>query len=617
MGAAPPLAPGAQPATGPAGALARSPAPADNPAGVAAPELGGPAPQLDTAAPEPTVAAAAARARIALLPAGARHRRARLLDALEHAYPVRFEEPACAVSALAEEGFDAVVAIGGRFPPDSLSSGVPLVDLPASLPRLHTLGEEHEGEGEVSGVALAAHPALARPLHGARLTDRWTPPLPADALAALAPGHTVLATLGGAPAWALGTAAAPPTRRTPPADHAANLATVEADGGAPLELLAAAPAELAPGEALRERLAPGRCLALLALVHFLRQVAGRALAGERPHMGEPPRTGEPPHIGGPPPAPPLHAAFVLDDPNLHSTRYGHLRYAELARHAGAHGYHMAIAMPPIDGWFAHPRAVRLFREHPARLSLCIHGNDHLGGELGRVRTPAQGLALARHALARAAAFERRTRIPFERVMVPPHEQLTEPAARGLREAGFVGTCVSRPYPWIVPARPGPAAALSAGPAERGALAGWKPFERVAGGLPVLLRTGFNAPREDLVLRAFLGQPLIVYGHHDTLADGLDALAATAAAIDALGEVRWGSLARIALGAYDAGGRIAYHAGRRTGSPYAVVAPAGAGSPPRKSGCPPESAWSPPPARRPAWRPLLRRLASEARDRARL
>jgi hypothetical protein len=175
-------------------------------------------------------------------------------------------------------------------------------------------------------------------------------------------------------------------------------------------------------------------------------------------------------------------------------------------------------------------------------------------------------------------------------MVPPHEQLSEPAARGLRAGGFAAVCVSRPYPWIAPRSPLPAAALGAGPPERGALAGWGRRELVAGGLPLLLRAGFDAPREDLVLRAFLGQPLILYGHHDLLADGLDVLAEATATIDALGAVRWGSLAAIA----QAGG------------------PGGGPSP-----VPPTVLRGDRVSRRPRPRALLRRLASETRDRARV
>src|SRR5580658_5310457 len=56
------------------------------------------------------------------------------------------------------------------------------------------------------------------------------------------------------------------------------------------------PAELGEGEALRERLRPGRYRALLALARFLRELTADG------------------------PAPPLHAAFVIDDPNLRRAR---------------------------------------------------------------------------------------------------------------------------------------------------------------------------------------------------------------------------------------------------------------------------------------------------------
>ena len=72
---------------------------------------------------------------------------------------------------------------------------------------------------------------------------------------------------------------------------------------------------------------------------------------------------------------------------------------------------------------------------------------------------------------------------------------------------------------------------------------------VAGGLPVLPRYPLGARTEDLALRALLGQPLIVYGHHGDFARGLDILAQTASEIDALGNVRWGPLAWISRSSY--------------------------------------------------------------------
>jgi hypothetical protein len=467
------------------------------------------------------------RVRIGIFPPAARATRPRLFAALEAAYPVSFEGR--------EDGdwggFDAVIAFGKHRPVSALRAGAPF---------LWAIGKESTIDGETASFELVDTPLLARALRGAHLSEGFSSPLSPAVLTA---APRVLATLDGAPAWV-------------------SLDGAEEGEGFAGEVVAVAPAELDAEESLRERLAPGRCLALLALVNFIQRVAGDGHA-QKPVLG---------------------AAFILDDPNLHWPTYGHLHYEKLAFHAREHGYHMAIAMAPLDGKLAHPKAVRIFKENSGQLSLCVHGNNHLGPELGRIATDRDGLVLARQALARAVAFQRRTGIPFERVMVPPHEQLSESAARGLLAGGFDAVCVSLPYPWIAPSRPGPAAALGTGPPERGALAGWPSREIVVDGLPLILRTGFNAPREDLVLRAFLGQPLIVYGHHDVLEHGLDVLAETAAAIGKLGDVRWSSLSGIA------------HAG---------VTPAHVGLP--------EPYGEP----RVRIRPLLRRLASEARDRARI
>ncbi len=323
------------------------------------------------------------------------------------------------------------------------------------------------------------------------------------------------------------------------------------------------PDELAEGEALRERLRPGRHGALLGLARFLAELTA--------------------HLR---PAPaPLRAAFVIDDPNLRRRRYGHIDYAELLEHARAHGYHVAIAMVPLDGRLARRdgAATRLFRAGREHLSLCVHGNDHHGPELGRPTRDADALALVGQALRRTAAFEGRTGLTVDRVMVPPHERLSEPVARALRAYGFAGVCTTRPYPWVANT---PERHWLARPPAAGPLAAWGPVDLVAGGLPVLLRAEFDHPREDLALRAFLGQPLILYGHHDLLAEGPDALAQAAAEINRLGDVRW--------------------------SPLGTIAHALAPARPAAANLPEPDALPVRPRRRLS--PVLRRLASEGRDR---
>ena len=63
-----------------------------------------------------------------------------------------------------------------------------------------------------------------------------------------------------------------------------------------------------------------------------------------------------------------------------------------------------------------------------------------------------------------------------------------------------------------------------------------------------------------MFRAYLGQPLILYGHHTDLADGLDALETTAAMINALPDVAWAPLHAIAA---------ATHRSRRDGPAMTV------------------------------------------------
>jgi hypothetical protein len=274
-------------------------------------------------------------------------------------------------------------------------------------------------------------------------------------------------------------------------------------------------AELGDGQTLRDHLCPGSFMGLLPLLHFL----GTLLADQ----------------GWKLPAP--RAAFVIDDPNLHWPSYGFLKYPQLAEHASRHGYHLAFATVPLDGWRVDARAVATMREHPAALSLLIHGNDHVARELAGLGSDRQAEASMAQALRRIAALERASGLSVARVMAPPHGVCSEAALRAMFRLGFEAACISRPYPWRdgLPA-PSP-------------LAGWYPAELVAGGIPVAPRQALTASREDLVFRALLGQPLILHGHHGDFADGLDLLEQAAADINDLGEVRWGPLDGVAGGAY--------------------------------------------------------------------
>lgn len=273
-------------------------------------------------------------------------------------------------------------------------------------------------------------------------------------------------------------------------------------------------AELRPSEPLRNRLASGSFLPLVSIADFLRRVTTRRFT-----------------------LPPLRATFLFDDPNLHSTRYGYLDYKQLAIDARHAGYHVAFATIPLDTWYASRSAVDLFKSHADVLSLLIHGNDHVRRELARPLKRNDRRALLAQGLRRIERFERRYGVPVARVMAPPHGACSEAMTEEMAALGYDALCVSRPYPW----RESP-------PPDR-VLAGWCPTEIVASGLPVIPRLHFSADRDEIILRAFLRQPIVLYGHHGDVRDGLEFLREAAAQVNAAGDVRWKSLQEIVTSSY--------------------------------------------------------------------
>jgi hypothetical protein len=222
--------------------------------------------------------------------------------------------------------------------------------------------------------------------------------------------------------------------------------------------------------------------------------------------------------------PPLRAAIVLDDPNLHRTSYGHVRFPDLVEHARAHGYHVAVATIPLDLWYVDRRAAGIFREGADVLSLAVHGNTHAKRELARAQSEDAASRLVVQALTRVGGFERRSGLPVSRVMVPPHGIFDETTLRVLANHGFDAAC------WC--------------PVPRSAVSGFEVADFAEGGLPSIPRS-LLGHWDDLPFRAFLGQPIVLEGHHTDFAGGLDLLEEAATEIGRLGDAAWTSLAAVA------------------------------------------------------------------------
>jgi hypothetical protein len=288
--------------------------------------------------------------------------------------------------------------------------------------------------------------------------------------------------------------------------------TTQTRAGSRLDHATVMPEELGRDETLRSRLVPGNFLGLLPLVEFIRSL-------EREEGWCPP---------------PVRASFLMDDPNLHAVRYGYLDFEQLANDGADIGFHLAVAMIPIDGWFSSPKASSIFRTHQDSLSLLMHGNNHTQHELGDGRAAQPRLEMIAQALRRAQLFEARSGVPVARVMAAPHGECAEEVAWDMSRLGVESLCITRPFPW-----------LEHPPADM-PLAGWFPAD-TSSPLPVVERLPLTREPEDLPLRAFLGQPIILYGHHWDLGAEPGLLVDWAEQVSRLGEVSWASVGGISRG----------------------------------------------------------------------
>jgi hypothetical protein len=337
-----------------------------------------------------------------------------------------------------------------------------------------------------SRVRFTRSESLDAHLRGWSISDATVPGVPGLAADRRAIG---LAEVGGSPVW-----------------------TTQTRAGGRLDHAIVMPEELDQGETLRSRLVPGEFFGLLPLVEFIRSL-DRAAGWCRP---------------------PVHASFLMDDPNLHAVRYGYLDFERLASDGADIGFHLAVAMIPIDGWFNSPKASSIFRTHQDSLSLLMHGNNHTQHELGDGRAAEPRLEMIAQALRRVQRFEARSGVPVARVMAAPHGECSEEVARDMSRLGVESLSITRPFPW-----------LEHPPADM-PLAGWFPAD-TSSPLPVLERMPLTRESEELPLRAFLGQPIILYGHHWDLGADPGLLVDWTEQVSRLGEVSWASVGDISRG----------------------------------------------------------------------
>ncbi|HTS19881.1 MAG TPA: hypothetical protein VMP11_20060 [Verrucomicrobiae bacterium] len=237
--------------------------------------------------------------------------------------------------------------------------------------------------------------------------------------------------------------------------------------------------------------------------------------------------------------PPIPACLVFDDASLCSMTYGFLNFEQLARLTQSSACHVAVATVPLTCRLRSKRVVQVFRENAPRLSLLLHGNNHTREELGPQCSSDLRLSLLAQALKRWEYLEREKGLELCRVMQAPHGVLAAGALPQMASLGFEAALAS---PFLF-ASYNPHAGMPR-------TLGMDRADLPVAGLPLIpLIKLTNQWRTDVLLAAFLRQPIVLVGHHTDAIDGLRRVAEVADAINRLEDVVWVSPSGISRSSY--------------------------------------------------------------------
>lgn len=245
-----------------------------------------------------------------------------------------------------------------------------------------------------------------------------------------------------------------------------------------------------------------------------------------------------------------YANLSIDDPWL-TEPYGTLSYTQVLEQMQTTGYHLTIAFVPWNFNRNAPSTIALFRDNPANLSLCVHGNDHDHKEFAfnaDLSASKRQALLQRQednisqAVGRMNALQDITALSYGKVMVFPHGIGGQPTLWLLKKYGFEATVNSSNVPMDVEHFYDADALLRATTLRFGNIASVRRFAAV--------RSLSLEDSARIAIDLFLDNPVLRYGHHDLFAGGADAFNATATLINTLQPaVRWISLGELVSGLY--------------------------------------------------------------------
>jgi len=254
---------------------------------------------------------------------------------------------------------------------------------------------------------------------------------------------------------------------------------------------------------------------------------------------------------------PLRAAnIVIDDPDLQES-YGFIEIRTLAQWVDKLDCAVSIGFIPWNFKRTSPSVVELFRSRWPRLSLCVHGCNHVEAEFcGNVSNSRQVIALA---LKRMERLSRNTGLGYDKVMVFPRGEFSGSAMQALHESNFLAGVNTE----LIDSR-----------ADRGVPAGelLQPAITSYSGFPLFLRRPADEPIANFALDLLLGKPCLVGMHHDYFGEGFEPLAKFVNSLKGLDPgLSWSNLETIVSETYSVQTNAESHHDVRLYSRYTRVA----------------------------------------------
>jgi hypothetical protein len=229
------------------------------------------------------------------------------------------------------------------------------------------------------------------------------------------------------------------------------------------------------------------------------------------------------------------ANFIIDDPPLKHS-YGYLNYKDLLLRMDKSNFATTIAFIPWNYRRTQNAVAELFRQRPDRLSLCVHGCDHIHAELAttNVGTLNRRIQVASN---RMNAHRVRTGLRHSEVMVFPQGRFSPQALKVLKSNNYLAAINSSATPSIHAV-------------DQPLIVG--DFLELAiiryGGFPLFLRR-YPGGLEGFAFDLFFGKPAFVVEHHGYFKDGGSSLVEFIGRLNSLGGLEWTSLNEIMTKSY--------------------------------------------------------------------